>query len=97
MILSCFDDLCLHMSILVELLFKFLFLGFLFNVHCVGTNWLLIKFVIIFCALFYGTYCSILIDDSKEANHYTMRRQDEENGQYLIPLYTTLLEIQSVL
>ena len=71
MILSCFDDLCLHMSILVELLFKFLFLGFLFNVHCVGTNLLLIKFAIIFCALFCGTFFFVFTNNSNEENHCT--------------------------
>ena len=60
MILSCIDELCLYISILVELHFNFLFLGLYFNVYCVGTNWLLIEFVIIFYALFCGTYCSVL-------------------------------------
>ena len=97
MILSCIDELCLYISILVELHFRFLFLGLYFNVHCVDTNWLLIEFVIIFCALFCGTCCFDFIDDSKEEDHYTTRWQEEENGQYSIPLYPTLWEIQLVL
>ena len=43
-ILSCIDELCLYMSILGELRFKFLFLKLYFNVHCAGPNLLLIKF-----------------------------------------------------
>ena len=91
-ILSCIDELCLYMSILGGLHFKFLFLGLWFNTRCVGTTWLLIKFVIIFCALFCGTCCFIFTSDSKEENHCTTHWQKEENGQYLIPLYPTLWE-----
>ena len=89
MILSCLD-LCLQLSFFFfNFLFKSLFLGLYFNIRCVGTNGLLIKFVIIFCALFCGTCCFVFIDDSKEKEHCTTRWQKEENGQYSIPLYQT--------